>query len=262
MFDNLSNNEKLLAGFIMLLAIVGLTEGNPLLFIFMALIAGVYGFRYLYQDDADLSDLDERHVDSRRSRRRPPNRNRVYHHALDAVRNAGRDPDDLIVLPVDIGLLSFHGDDEPVIHRSYPVADDSDYVQPFVQLRLPTAAVGKVRFEIYDNTSTLIFVNENEYQLNRGRNLIVPSTRLPVHDEQEFDGAWSLKVVADGVSLANHDFIWAEAASIQIQQRMGDDGEITSEMRAALAESRLERMGLDELLAFQDEDSLDERARL
>src|SRR5215207_57800 len=67
-----------------------------------------------------------------------PRVDQVYAHALDAVRSAHLDPAETHVLPVDIGVMAFSGEEDPVIHRTLPVLDDVDYLQPFVQLRLPT----------------------------------------------------------------------------------------------------------------------------
>ena len=67
-----------------------------------------------------------------------PRADQVYSHALDAVRNAKLDPTEMQVLPIDIGVMAFTGNEDPVIYRTRDVLDDVDYLQPFVQLRLPT----------------------------------------------------------------------------------------------------------------------------
>jgi hypothetical protein len=68
-------------------------------------------------------------------------------------------------------------------------------------------------------------------------------------------------VSADGVLLAAHRFEWEEATSTAIRRHLGEDGEISSEMRAVLAESRLETISLDELLAPQDEEPREQQRR-
>jgi hypothetical protein len=189
--------------------------------------------------------------------RRPPSQEQVHRHALDAVRAAGRDPESLPVLPVDIGVLSFQGDNEPVIHREWSVYDDVDYIQPFVQLRLPQMATGRVRFEIIDADGERAFVHEDDYHLVRGRNLVIPATRLPVHDQQAMQGQWELRVYADNMLLASHEFEWQQTEvepRSALREHILEDGEISSELRAALAENRLQRMSLDELLAAQEEE--------
>ncbi len=179
----------------------------------------------------------------------------VYSHALKAVERAGLNPDEVKVLPVDIGVMAFSSDHDPVVHRTRPVLDDVDYIQPFVQLRLPTKAVGKIRFEIVDCDGQILFIHEDYHQLERGRNLITPTARLPIHDAQAMHGPWELRVSADGLPLATHTFEWQESTSKAIRRHLTDDGEISSGLRVALAENRLQKMSLDELLSYQDGDA-------
>lgn len=182
-----------------------------------------------------------------------PRADQVYAHALDAVRRAGLDPAETHVLPVDIGVMTFSGDQEPTIFRTRPVLDDIDYLQPFVQLRLPTRAHGRVRFEIIDSDGQTLFIHEDDHEFERGRNLVTPAARLPIHDAQAMHGDWHLRVSADGVLIAEHDFGWEESTSTVIRRHLREDGELSSEVRAMVAESRLQRMSLDELLSEQGE---------
>jgi hypothetical protein len=272
MLDNLSQSEKVVGALLLLFLFAGALESAPWL-IFMLLIFGaIYAFnqrnnqqedtrsyerrtptynrqprRYADADyDEDTTDPDVRRYE------RPANVEKVHSHAIRAVRRAGMNPDNVPVLPVDIGVLTFRADEKPVIHRSWPVGDDIDYLQPFVQLRVPVEANGNVRFEIIDSGGETVFLREDTHQLKRGRNLIVPSSRLPVHDQQDSSGRWELRVSADNVLLARHHFEWevGESAS-PLNQHIAEDGEISSELRAVLAENRLERMSLDDLLGEQ-----------
>lgn len=193
-----------------------------------------------------------RSVEREAERKTPtPRADQVYQHALDAVTEAGLDPLTTHVLPVDIGVMSFSGEQDPVIYRTRSIPDDVDYIQPFVQLRLPTNAVGRVRFEIIDSDGQVLFIHEDHHEFKRGRNLITPTARLPVHDAHNMRGNWQLRVSADGVLLAVHAFRWQESKAAAIRRHLRDDGELSSEMRAMMAESRLQRMSLDELLAGQ-----------
>lgn len=192
---------------------------------------------------------------------RQPGAEPVYKHALEAVSRAGLNPDTVQVLPVDVGVMAFKGDEEPVVHRTWPVEDDVDYIQPFVQLRLPTRAIGRVKFEILDSGGETLFIHEDKHQLVRGRNLITPAARLPVHDAQALDGQWEVRVSADGVLIAHHRFEWEEAPTSAIRRHLGEDGEISSEMRAVLAENRLQTMSLEELLESQDEEPRQQEQR-
>lgn len=259
MNNNRSNNEWILGGLFLLIILAMAAEQAQGLFVLLILGALLFAARRAEgwggrrassrfygpaRQDVGMDTADP--VQS-------ANAEPVYKHALAAVYAAGLDPDAVQVLPVDIGLMAFKGEDDPVVYRTWSLPDDLDYVQPFVQLRLPTKASGRIRFEIVDSEGETLFIHEDQYQLVRGRNLITPPARLPVHDAQVTDGEWSLLVSADGVLLAQHQFDWVEAATSTLRRHLSEDGEITSEMRAALTESRLQRLSLDELLADQTE---------
>lgn len=179
---------------------------------------------------------------------------KVYAHALRAVERAGLSPDEVRVLPVDIGVMVFRSDSDPMVFRTQPVPDDADYIQPFVQLRLPTKAVGRLKFEIIDSDGQLLFVHEDIHQLERGRNLVTPAARLPVHDAHVMHRDWQIRISADGTVLAQHSFGWQESDTRRVRRQLTEDGEISNEMRATLAENRLGKMSLDDLLSFQDGD--------
>ncbi len=178
----------------------------------------------------------------------------VYAHAIDAVERAGRDPAETLVLPVDIGVMAFRAGQEPVVYRTQPVLDDIDYLQPFAQLRLPTRATGRIRFEVIDSDGQVLFIHEDFHQLERGRNLVTPAARLPIHDAQAMTSDWELRVSADGVVLATHRFGWRESEDRAIRRHMREDGEITNELRAAMSDSQPGPLSLDELLARQEEE--------
>lgn len=175
-------------------------------------------------------------------------------HVLEAITTAGHDPDTLQVLPIDLGILVYKDNNQPEMHRTAPVPDDVDYVRPFVELELPAAVSGRIRFEIIDSSGQSVFVDEHNYQLKRGTQPIIAQTWLPIHDAHALDGMWQLKVSADDVLLANHVFEWNEVANpAAIREHLQEDGEISAELREAMAENRLQRMSLDELLSDQDE---------
>ena len=184
---------------------------------------------------------------------------RVYRHALESVTRAGLDPDEVQVLAVDIGVLTTKEEGEPQIYRTWSLPDDIDYIQPFVQLRVPTEANGSIRFEIIDAVGDAVYIHEDSFKLTRGRNFLTPNTRMPLHDQMELDGKWSLRVIADGVTIADHRFEYAEATGANIRRHIGEDGEINTEMRAVMAENRVPKMSLDDLLAYQGEEEEEER---
>lgn len=184
---------------------------------------------------------------------------RVYRHALESVSRAGQDPDEVQVLAVDIGLLTTKEDTEPKVFRTWSLPDDIDYIRPFVQLRVPVEANGDIRFEITDAVGDTVYIHEDTYKLTRGRNFLTPNTRMPLHDQMELDGKWSLRVSADDVIIAEHRFEYAEATGANIRRHIGEDGEINTEMRAVMNENRLPKMSLDDLLAYQGEDEEERR---
>lgn len=261
MWENRSSGEKivmLFIGFVLASAVIQSLSQiiGPL--IILALLV------WFANSTRENNDEQGRRVQERYDSRRgvpPPqeaprraNADTVHAHAMAAVRRAGLDPGRIQVLPVDIGLMSLRNDDNPVIHRTWPVDDDSDYIQPFVQLRVPQVAVGKVRFELLDRYRQVVFVHEDRYELKRGRNLIIPAARMPLHEEQNLEGRWEMRVHADGVLLASHEFSWEASEAPGFERHIGEDGEINSELRAVLAESRLQQMSLDDLLAHQDDE--------
>lgn len=210
------------------------------------------GYDYAYDYDQDYEDDFEEFESV--SQQPPSAEQRVYRHALEAVTRAGLDPDDVQVLAVDIGVLTTQDGDEPQIYRTWSLPDDIDYIQPFVQLRVPMEAMGNIRFEILDARGNQLYVHEDAFKLERGRNFLAPTTRMPIHDQMELDGKWGLRVIADGVTIAEHQFEYSEATGANIRRHIGEDGEINTEMRAVMTESRIPKMSLDDLLAYQDDE--------
>ncbi len=213
-----------------------------------------YGYDYAHEEEEEYDDYEIFHQQPASAEQR------VYRHALESVSRAGLDPDDVQVLAVDIGLLTTKDEGEPQIYRTWSLPDDIDYIQPFVQLRVPTEANGNIRFEIFDALGDPIYIHEDSFKLGRGRNFLTPNTRMPLHDQMELDGKWTLRIIADGVIIADHRFEYAEttSASASIRRHIGEDGEINTEMRAVMAENRAPRMSLDDLLAYQDDESEEE----
>ena len=213
-----------------------------------------YSYGYEQQEEEEFDDYEIFHQQPASAEQR------VYRHALDSVMRAGLDPDETDVLAVDIGLLTTRGDSEPQVYRTWSLPDDIDYIQPFVQLRVPVEVMGSIRFEIVDAGGAPVYIHEDGFQLRRGRNFLTPNTRMPLHDQMELDGKWLLRIVADDVRIAEHYFEYAEATSASIRRHLGEDGEINAEMQAAIGESRPGKMSLDELLAFQEDESESQRS--
>jgi hypothetical protein len=255
--NNRRFSEIMLGLFLLFLGASAMFEGGNV-FMTVLVLAGI--FMLVRQFENGRLNMRPNTTSSRR-RYVPPSqevdeaddqRRRIYQHALTAVEAAGHDPETVRVLATDIGVMAFKGDQEPVIYRTRDVLDDVDYIQPYVQLRLPTKAVGRIRFEVVDADGETLFSREEHHQLERGRNLITPAARIPVHDAQAMDGEWELRVSADDMLLAVHRFGWEESASRVVRRHLSEDGEISNELRAAMAENRLQEMSLDELLDYAD----------
>lgn len=204
--------------------------------------------------------LDEVEDDAYTPRRDTPTqalqqdpRSGAYTHALKAARNAGINPDNSPVTPVDIGMMVLGDDGEAVIHRTTGIGDDVDYVQPFVQIRVPQKAYGRVKFEIVDSDGEFLFIHEDFHNLQAGLNLITPAARLPIHDAHHTRGTWKLRIHADSVLIAEHQFEWQEKPESTIRHQLSTDGEISNELRTMMQNNRLERLSLDDLLADQEE---------
>ena len=212
-------------------------------------------YEYNYEYEQPQVDEEDDYDDYEIFHQQPASaEQRVYRHALESVERAGLDPDEVQVLAVDIGMLTTKEDGEPEVYRTWSLPDDIDYIQPFVQLRVPMEANGNIRFEIIDAVGDPVFIHEDTFKLTRGRNFLTPNTRMPLHDQMELDGKWGLRIIADGVTIADHRFEYSEATGANIRRHIGEDGEINTEMRAVMTENRVPKMSLDDLLAYQGED--------
>jgi hypothetical protein len=210
-----------------------------------------------YEDEyEDEYYAEEDEPDTRNVQREP-----VYRHALTAVEAAGLNPDTTPVLAVDMGVLAYRGSENPSIYRTWTVPEDADYLQPFVQLRLNTKATGRIRFEVVDSRGKTVFAHEAVQSLEKGRNFISPPSRLPLSEQINMDGRWQLKVSADSVLLAVHRFEFAEATTASIRRHLAEDGEINTDSRLVMDENPLPKMSLDDLLAYQDDEEQQRRAK-
>lgn len=269
MFDNLSFREKIAAGVIMLVLVTAIVNSGSPVLIFMLIFFLMSFLRRRQGPDRRpgvrlAHQLDDDEIFNERTVRldRSAYSEHIHQHAIHAVHAAGHNPDDLPVLPMDLGMIVFFNNEAPAVYRTSDVPDDADYIQPFVELRVPVDATGKVRFELLDAQGKPVFVHEDYHELRRGRNLISPSARLPIHDELELDTFWRLNVYGDGVLLVRHEFMWQpmrEQPGTHIRKHIGEDGEISSELRAIMAESRLQPLSLDDLLADQEEAAQQQR---
>ncbi len=189
----------------------------------------------------------------------------VYRHALAAARRAGIDPEHTYVLSTDVGVLVYRGTDAPVIQRTTALNETAEFIQPFISLRLPTDAEGRVKFELVDENGTRRFVHEEYYRLHGGSNLLTPPSRLRVSDLEASEAKWRLRVYAENMLVAEHEIEWEVASTSVVRRHLMEDGEISSEgvaeMRSLIEEQKLNSMSLDDLLAYQDDDPASKQAR-
>lgn len=179
----------------------------------------------------------------------------IYPHALTALQQAGNQAHNLAVLPLDLGIIATCDNQPPTVYRSSAIPNDVDYIRPYVEFHVPMTASGTVTFEIYNTHGDLMYVHHQLQAFHAGKNLVVSNTHLPVHDALNLDeGAWWLRIKGDAIILADHRITWVDSPSRLVQEHIAEDGEISAELRAALAENKLGTMSLDELLAFQDDD--------
>jgi hypothetical protein len=224
----------------------------------LTLILGLIGFYLLIQQfSQSATQIPPRDTVSQSADSASPHRaaeDQAFSHAIRAARRAGVDPADAAVLPIDIGLMAFDEAGAPSIFRSAPVGDFARAIQPYIQLRLPRRAEGRIRFEIVDADGSIVFANEDAYALQPGVNLISPRARLPLRDPAALRGRWELRVAADSVPIAVHPFTWKHDDSQALRRHLVSDGEISPELHDLLAENRLEALSLDDLLADQESD--------
>jgi hypothetical protein len=210
----------------------------------------------MFDDDARRSEAADR--TPRRDARG------IYPGAYEAAARAGLDISRARAYPLDVGVMAFEGQDAPIIHRASAVLTDADYIQPYIEMYIPVPAEGIIRFEIRDGDGELIFAHSVQTSLSTGGNLITPAARLPVHDAHAFENGWELLVTANQVPIARHTILWRDhRTNALIRQHIGDDGEISPELKTLLSDSQLTPLSLDDLTADQppiDETTLSQRA--
>jgi hypothetical protein len=170
-------------------------------------------------------------------------------HAIEAVAAAGHAPEDLALLPVDIGFLAYTSGSRPVVHREAPIPDTVDYIQPYIELALERPAAGTLRFEIVDSEGEIRYVREERRQLKAGRTPVIPETRMPVGDFLYTDDSWSLRVYAANTLIAEHHFGWIDPdIAPALREHLAEDGELSADLEVLVEQASLQPMSLDELL--------------
>jgi hypothetical protein len=178
-----------------------------------------------------------------------PNGLQPLSHAAEAVAAAGHAPEDLALLPVDIGFLAYTSGSRPVVHREAPIPDTVDYIQPYIELSLDRPAAGTLRFEIVDSEGEIHYVREERRQLKAGRTPVIPETRMPVGDFLYTNDSWSLRVYAANTLIAEHHFGWIDPdVAPALREHLAEDGELSADLEVLVEQASLQPMSLDELL--------------
>jgi hypothetical protein len=173
--------------------------------------------------------------------------------ARQAMQQAGYESGEDYVEVTDIGLLAYRHSDEPKMVRYGDVLVDTHFLRPFVELWLPYRSRGTVRFELLDRAGRLRYADEAEYDLERGENVLLPSTWLPLRDKTIPPGRWRLQVLAGDTLLAMHPFGWQEIGGGELQPYIAADGEISPALQQALRARSREAVSLSDLLSDQEE---------
>jgi hypothetical protein len=122
--------EAMIGIFLVIIGLSALGEGFPAL-----AMLGIGAFLLWRQmgGDTDISSIFQQFTQpSERERQREEayevvetgrqsGAEKVYAHALRAVERAGLDPNEVRVLPVDIGVMAFRGDLDPMVYRTHEV---------------------------------------------------------------------------------------------------------------------------------------------
>lgn len=168
--------------------------------------------------------------------------------ATRAATRAGYRSDPRYVQLTDLGLLAYKKLDDPRLIRMGDVSTDTRFLRPFVELWVPYAAHGSVRLEILDQTNRLRYADDARYELQRGRNTILPDTWLPLEGKTIVPDQWTLRVSASDTLLGIHHFAWQVSGEAPLRRYIESDGELSPELAEALQEQQSRAISLSDLL--------------
>jgi hypothetical protein len=189
----------------------------------------------------------------RRSKRKQQSELRGNTAAQRAMRRAGYEGGGDYVDVTDIGLLAYRQSDEPKMIRYGDVLVDTHFLRPFIELWLPYRSRGTVRFELLDSAGRVRYVDEADYDLEPGENVLLPSTWLPLRSKATPSGEWRLQVMAGDTLLARYPFGWQQVGGGELQPYIASDGEISPALQHALRKHARQAVSLSDLLSDQEE---------
>jgi hypothetical protein len=219
-----------------------------ILFVFV-----LFGLLSVAEGRSGSTTTPRRRGSRRRSKRAEQVVERGNTAAQRAMQRAGYEGGGDYVEVTDIGLLAYRQSDEPKMIRYGDVLVDSHFLRPFIELWLPYRSRGTVRFELLDDAGRMRYVDEAEYDLEPGENVLLPSTWLPLGGKTIPPGEWRLQVMAGDTLLARHPFGWQQVGGGELQPYIASDGEISPALQRALRGHAQQAVSLSDLLSDQEE---------
>jgi hypothetical protein len=172
----------------------------------------------------------------------------IYPHALAAIHKTRKIIDRRLPVPVDLGLVIYKTETQREIYRVREIPTTAAYIQPFVQIYMPTTmSTVNLCFEIKTGEQRL-FSHRQVYDA-QDLSLIITPTRLALSPQQIFDQTWELHIKAGDVLLASHPIKWNIGETTTLVGTLSADGEISEELNILMDVEVLEPLSLDELLA-------------
>jgi hypothetical protein len=184
--------------------------------------------------------------------------------AREAMARARSHPsyDPLIPL-VDVGLVvDEQRPDGLSLRRGRFISLDDEGIRPFAIFHVPetlSERVGRIRFEIRDESNHPQYVYETEKWLTAGENTILPDYRFPIRTNSTTPqaGAWTVQVLIDGCVLGIHNFSLSPSLTDRRRQ-MSSDGEIRERVWRGEEEDTSLPLSLEELLRQQSRQQADQ----
>lgn len=171
--------------------------------------------------------------------------------AQRAMKRARAEPEEFTL--TDVGLLAYRDRSTSRIVRSTPVVTDTRYLRPFAEISARQRTRAQVTMALLDSNGQPMFVDKNTYVLHRKPTHLVTKTWLPLENLAHTGGNWSIVIDVNDTPLAIHRFGWVGLADNEIVEHLGNDGELSPELREAVKTGKFRRMSLDELLSDQEE---------
>lgn len=178
--------------------------------------------------------------------------------AREAIARARRHPNyDALVQLIDVGLVvDEQRPDGLSLRRGRFISLDDDGIRPFAIFHVPdvlSERVGKIRFELRDESGEVQYVYETEQWLKEGENTILPNYRFPVRSNKNgLDaGSWTAHVMLDEGVLGIHNFSLSPSLTDRRRQLAATDGELRERVWRSEEEDASLPISLEELLRQQ-----------